>query len=108
MARWSLNYIEDAAIVRDRDGNSNYDPPHTGIHLCGQTDDNEQPTTVASYSLPPAQAHIFYERARAAAQCEPEEADFMVDLFIRGSSATEFCSNRQLWPRAIAEWNQIS
>lgn len=105
--RFTLNYIEDAATAR-RDGNSNYDPPRNGIHLCGQTDDGEQPTTVARYPMPADTARRLFALAREAAATASEEEgeDFIVDLCIDGDIVDDFTTTRQLWPRAIAAWNE--
>lgn len=109
---WSLDYIEDAATKRIDikspsgkvwTGNSNYDPPENGIHLCGQTDDGEQPTTVAAY--PMAGQIAAFLMAKEVAECGKNEHDFVVDLMINGSIEEDFYSNRQLWPRAIEAWN---
>lgn len=112
---WSLNYIENAATKRRvvmyrgkiADPNaSNYDPPATGVHLCGQTDDGEQPTTVAAYPMPARMARELWAVAREVAACPEGEEDFVVDLMVGGLSGPEdFFSNRQLWPRAIGAWN---
>lgn len=118
MTTWTLGYIDDAATaridIRSRDGqlwvgNSNYDPlpgGGAGVHLCGQTDDGEQPTTVANFEMACAdEARTAWNLAREAAACDFEDADFIVDLFIDGDGNDDFPSNRQLWPRAIAAWN---
>jgi hypothetical protein len=112
---WSLDYIEDAATVRRSiyrpngtlftDKASNYDPPENGIHLCGVTDDEEQPTTAAVYPMPPALARRLFDVAYDVARCEREEGDFVVDLCLADSIEEDFWSNRQLWPRAIEAWN---
>lgn len=116
--RWELDYIEDAATVRRSiyrsngtlftDRASNYNPPDNGVHLCGVTDDEEQPTTVAAYRMPVGQAGEAWQVAKDVAECEKDAADFVVDLFIDGSCETDFWSNRQLWPRAIEAWNTIA
>jgi hypothetical protein len=113
--RWSLDYIEDAATVRRSihrpdgtlftDKASNYDPPANGIHLCGQTDDGKQPTTVAVYIMPAGQAWDYWTLAKEVAECGKDEADFIVDLCMDDSIEGDFWSNRQLWPRAIEAWN---
>jgi hypothetical protein len=112
---WELDYIEDAATrreaIRFRDGRicdpcaSNYDPPWTGVHLCGQTDDGIQPTTVAAYAMRAAEVGRLFVAAKSAAECVKGEHDFIVDLCIGGDIIEDFYSNRQLWPRAIDAWN---
>lgn len=112
---WAANFIEDAATKRVTlrrlngsvlcEGSSNYDPPINGVHLCGQTDDGEQPTTVASYPIRPAEAKALFELARSVAECSKGEHDFCVDLVLDRDIGEDFYSNRQLWPRAIAAWN---
>lgn len=118
--RWRLNYIADAATKRVtlRSGMgrvwtnvSNYDPLEgCGVHLCGQSDDGEQPTTVANYRMRnEAEARRLWELARSVAECSSrEEEDFLVDLVTPDGIEDDFSSNRQLWPRAIAAWNELS
>lgn len=118
--RWQLDYIPDAAtarctIVSPRTGeawhgNSNYDPLEgCGVHLCGQTDDGQQPTTVANYPMRDInEARVLWQLARTVAECASrDEEDFLVDLVLPEGIADDFSSNRQLWPRAIAAWNAI-
>jgi hypothetical protein len=117
-ARFTLDYIEDAATARRtihlRDGGtltdsaSNYDPPRNGIHLCGQTDDGEQPTTVARYPMGWREAARLFDIAREVASCESGSESFIVDLCINGDVVDDFSTNRQLWPRAIAAWNEAT
>lgn len=112
---WATDYIEDAATTRRSiyrsdgtlacDKSSNYDPPDNGVHLCGVTDDGEQPTTVASYPMHRERARVLWLAAKMAAECGREEADFVVDLCIDDSINEDFWSNRQFWPRAIEAWN---
>ena len=114
---WTENYIPDAATARvtitGRDGrkwegNSNYDPlDGFGVHLCGQTDDGKQPTTVANYQMRNEQeARKLWALAREVAECPTrDEEDFIVDLILPEGTVDDFSSNRQLWPRAIAAWN---
>lgn len=115
MKAWTADFIEDAATqrvdVRGTDGrlwtgNSNYAPlARSGIHLCGQTDDGEQPTTIANYPMRDrAEAERAWQLARVA-ECPFEEADFIVDIVVDGDVPDGFPSNRQLWPRAIEAWN---
>lgn len=117
MTRWTLDYIEDAATARltirrrgrpDLDDNSNYAPLEgAGVHLCGQTDDGKQPTTVANYRMMDhAEAQHLWTLAKLAAECASrEEEDFLVDLVTSNGIIADFSSNRQLWPRAIDAWN---
>jgi len=112
---WTENYIEGAATIRRsiyrRDGSmftdcaSNYDPPTNGIHLCGVTDDELQPTTAAVYRVGADKARELFDMAREVAECGEDEGDFIVDLCQRDEITEDFRSNRQLWPRAIAAWN---
>jgi hypothetical protein len=99
-------YRRDGSLVSDQV--SNYDPPATGVHLCGVTDDDQQPTTVATYCAPADKARDLWRAARAVAECSKDEADFVVDLFVDDQVEDDFWSNRQLWPRAIASWNALS
>lgn len=97
-------YIENAATWRDADGNSNYMPCDNGVHLCGQTDDGEQPVTLQNYPFPHNARHM-WQAAKDVAECPyGEPHDFVVDLMIGGDLVDDFCSNRQLWPRALAVW----
>lgn len=117
MDRWFLNYVPDAATSRrtivgpDRrqwHGNSNYDPLEGyGVHLCGQTDDGQQPTTVANYRMrDEAEARRLWMLAKDVAECATrDEEDFIVDLVTADGIVDDFSSNRQLWPRAIEAWN---
>lgn len=112
---WTLDYIEDAATVREslylRNGTlisdrlSNYETPSNGIHLCGVTDDGEQPTTVAVYPMAEKQARAAWQLAKEVAECGKDEGDLIVDLCVGDSIEDDFWSNRQLWPRAIDAWN---
>lgn len=114
---WATNYIDDAATKRVTlrspkgtvwTGVSNYDPIEgAGVHLCGQSDDGEQPTTVANYRMrDEAEARQLWELARSVAECASrEEEDFLVDLVTPDGIEADFSSNRQLWPRAIEAWN---
>lgn len=112
---WILDYVEDAATSRRSihrpdgtlftDQASNYDTPVDGIHLCGQTDDGVQPTTVAVYHMPRAETRAYWHLAKEVAECPKDEADFVVDLCIDDSIEDDFWSNRQIWPRAIEAWN---
>lgn len=112
---WSLSYIDTTArrSIYRADGSlftdcaSNYDPPENGVHLCGQTGDGVQPTTVATYPMFPAQAESAWLIAKDVAECEEGEADFIVDLCLGGQLECDFWSNRQLWPRAIEAWNLV-
>lgn len=98
-------YISDAAIYRDKDGNSNYNPCSCGVHLCGQTDDGKQPTTMQNYpAATEDEARQMWLVARVFAECEEDEADFIVDLMIDDEVQFDFWSNRQIWPRAIEAW----
>lgn len=109
---WALDYIDDAATARvtyrwngrEYPDNSNYYLPDSGIHLCGQTDDGEQPTSVARYEMPDTLARKNFELAKVA-ECSRDEADFLVDLCVNDGVIADFWSNRQLWPRAIDAWN---
>jgi hypothetical protein len=113
--QWDIGYIENAATCRRpifradgtlfTDKASNYDPPENGVHLCGQTDDGEQPTTVAAYPARRSDAAALWAVAKEVAECGRDEADFVVDLFVGGDVESDFWSNRQLWPRAISAWN---
>lgn len=117
MIRWTLAYIDDAATARrtirrrgraDITDISNYDPLEgAGVHLCGQTDDGNQPTTVANYRMrDDAEAQHLWTLAKQAAECASrEEEDFLVDLVTSHGIVADFSSNRQLWPRAIDAWN---
>lgn len=114
---WATNYIADAATARVTitspdgrkwEGNSNYDPLEgSGVHLCGQTDDGQQPTTVANYPMRnEAEARELWQIAKDVADCVfRDQEDFLVDLVTPDGIADDFSSNRQLWPRAIAAWN---
>ena len=115
---WHLDYVPDAATKRVTivgsdgrrwEGNSQYDPCDLGIHLCGQTDDGEQPTTVANYPMASEdEARQLWELARGVAEVtDRDEEDFIVDLNLRDGCVDDFSSNRQLWPRAIEAWNAI-
>lgn len=114
MARFALNYIDDAATARVTlvspagrvyTNVSNYDPlDGWGVHLCGHTDDGEQPTTVANYPMGKGAPRL-WQLARDVAECGKDEADFIVDLVTPGGIVDDFWSNRQLWPRAIEAWN---
>lgn len=118
MMGWTLGYIEDAATyrttVRSPRGTvftdvSNYDPLEGyGVHLCGQSDDGQQPTTVANYPMADeAEARELFELARSVAEVhDRDEEDFIVDLITADGLVDDFSSNRQLWPRAIAAWNE--
>ncbi|WP_414902492.1 hypothetical protein ACMT1E_04480 [Sphingomonas flavalba] len=115
--RFTLGYIDDAATARRTvyrsDGSllsdcvSNYHTPTNGVHLCGVTDDGQQPTTVASYPMNRAEARSFWEAAREVAECAEDEYDFIVDLCISDQIYEDFRSNRQLWPRVIEAWNSL-
>jgi hypothetical protein len=115
---WHVDYIEDAATARRsiyrRDGSlftnkaSNYDPPANGVHLCGVTDDEGQPTTMAVYRMAASEACEAFEAAKAVAECDKDAADFVVDLCIADSIENDFWSNRQVWPRAIEAWNALA
>lgn len=92
---WSLDYVDDAATKRVDirspagrlwTGCSNYETPQNGVHLCGETDDGEQPTTVAVYPMPRGSVEPNWRRAREVAMCGRDEADFVVDLFLDGSN----------------------
>lgn len=119
MTRWTLNYIEDAATKRhtirrrgraDITDVSNYHPIEgAGVHLCGQSDDGQQPTTVSNYRMrDAAEATHLWELARSVAECASrEEEDFLVDLVLPDGISDDFSSNRQLWPRAIDAWNEL-
>lgn len=113
-ALWRTDYVDDAATKRVDirspggrlwTGNSNYEPPASGVHLCGQTDDGKQPTTVAVYPMQAGEARRFWQTAREVAMCGRDEADFVVDLCVADSIDDDFWSNRQIWPRAIEAWN---
>lgn len=114
---WTLDYIEDAAtarrVIRRPNGTiftdraSNYETPYSGVHLCGVTDDGEQPTTVASYPMSARLARVLFDAARVVSECGSGEHDFIVDLCIDDEIGEDFHSNRQLWPRAIDAWNAL-
>jgi hypothetical protein len=108
-SRWTLDYVPDAATARWH-GNSNYEPLEgCGVHLCGQTDDGQQPTTVANYRMRDAtEARDLWQIARSVAECASrDEEDFIVDLVLPEGIVADFSSNRQLWPRAIEAWNAV-
>lgn len=117
LGRWSLGYIDDAATARFTlvsprgtvfEDVSNYEPLEgSGVHLCGQSDDGKQPTTVANYPMrSKVEARFLWELARSVAECASrDEEDFLVDLILPDGIVDDFSSNRQLWPRAIEAWN---
>lgn len=116
--RWQIGYIDDAATYRTTVTSpagfvhtdvSNYNPPRIGINLCGQTDDGEQPTTVAAYRMASAsEARSLWNMAKSVAECGEGEGDFIVELLIDHDTYDDFWSNRQMWPRAIEAWNAAS
>lgn len=87
----------NAAIYRDANGDSYYNACANGLHVCGVSDlpDDIQPYTLYNFPLV-GDASVFFAQAKLIASCDPDDADFMVDLMINGSSYDEFPTNRQL------------
>lgn len=112
---WCEDYIDGAASMVCKiyrpdgslfcDQSSNYETPDNGIHLCGQHDDGQQPTTVATYEMSGDEAAYAFQLAKEVAECGKDEADFVVDLCVDSSIIDDFWSNRQIWPLAIRAWN---
>lgn len=91
--------ILDTAWILDAAGNSYYQPCRTGLHLCGQTPDGEQPYTAANIPATSFwQANEMFKAARRVGECEEGEADFCCDLMLSGDCDRDFWTNRQLWP----------
>jgi hypothetical protein len=108
MQEWSASLITNYATRRDYSGkreHAYYDPPENGIHLCG-SDIHDAAATAAVYPMSAKVARDLFAVAKEAAECGKEEADFVVDLFVNGDVVEDFWTNRQLWPRAIDEWNR--
>lgn len=73
-----------------------YSPCRTGLHLCGATDDGEQPTTVGNWELSPAEARVAFKWiADRVDDVPPDQADFILDLQLNDDCDDGLACNRQ-------------
>ena len=88
-----------------------YDPCDTGLHFCGQTclSKNSQPYTALNIeAVTDIAARKLYEAAKAVAECEDDEADYIIDLQLSGDCNEDFSTNRQLLPKAFEAIKELS
>lgn len=78
--------------------------PTRGIHLYGASD-NGQKATIATYRMAGHLIRLNFDRARAIAECDPNEVEFYADLWVDGAKLDSFPTNRLCWPKAINMWN---
>ena len=77
-----------------------YDPPYTGVHLCGEGA-FEASATAWRMDLDEPRARQLWESMREVAECGKDEADFVADLCVDGDVVADFYTNRQLWSAAL-------
>lgn len=99
-------YREDAQKLGE-ETDSFYDPCATGLHLCGQTDDENQPTTMGNWHTTAASAQETFDFIKShIGEVAEEEADYILDLQIGGETVTDLRCNRQLLLRLAQQENE--
>jgi hypothetical protein len=89
MYRTDLQGLGDAT-------DSFYSPCRTGLHLCGATDDGDQPTTMGNWELSPADARLAFKWiADRLDEVPVEQADFILDLQVNDDCDDGLACNRQ-------------
>jgi hypothetical protein len=75
---------------------SHYQPCRNGLHLCGTTDDGDQPVTMGNWILSPSDAQAAFSTLLDRLDNIPAfEADFVLDLQIDGDCVGDVLCNRQ-------------
>jgi hypothetical protein len=73
-----------------------YDPCVTGLHLCGFTGDNDQPTTFGNWPLSKLDAEEAFTWVKDRIQIvDQEQADFILELNIQHNTVDDLRCNRQ-------------
>lgn len=73
-----------------------YSPCRTGLHLCGATDDGDQPTTVGNWQLSESAARLAFKWIADRLTPVPvEQADFILDLQVNGDCLDGLACQRQ-------------
>ena len=70
-----------------------YHPCWNGLHVCGQTPDDEQPLTLKN--VPGITPERFAELKGQFGLPSDEDFDLVIDLFVKGDLVEDFCIRRQ-------------